>query len=180
MTKCAPNAHSCKSQVDGAKQASPVQPAPAAAPAVGGAAILARLRAQREAKAAAAAPAAADTPAAEAAAAPASEPPAAAGPPAATGGAAILARLRAQRGAKAEPAAAAPTKQLVVLYASQTGTAQEIAKNIQAAAEQKGMQGRVSWGTAARGGRRAAPTWRFPTVSPSLSLPAACLTRWPP
>ena len=41
------------------------------------------------------------------------------------------------------PAAPALTKPLVVLYASQTGTSQEIAKNIQAEAEQKGIPGRV-------------------------------------
>lgn len=68
-------------------------------------------------------------------------PSAAAGPRVATGGAAILARLRAQRATKSP--AAPPTKELVVLYASQTGTASEIAKNIQAEAEQKGVKGRV-------------------------------------
>ena len=97
---------------------------------------MARLRAQRAAAASAAAAAApasaapaaaADGTAAPAAAAPAAAakpPPAAApGPVAATGGAAILARLRAQRAAKAA-SAQAPAKEIVVLYASQTGTAQ--------------------------------------------------------
>ncbi|KAI3429341.1 hypothetical protein D9Q98_005436 [Chlorella vulgaris] len=130
----------------------------------GGGSILARLKAQRAglapatttaaAAAAAAAPAAAPAPSTASAngsavpppaagGAPAVPPPsAAAGPRVATGGAAILARLRAQRATKSP--AAPPTKELVVLYASQTGTASEIAKNIQAEAEQKGVKGRVA------------------------------------
>jgi sulfite reductase alpha subunit-like flavoprotein len=45
---------------------------------------------------------------------------------------------RAQRAAKA-----AASKEVVVLYASQTGTAQEIAKGIQAEAESQGLKAKV-------------------------------------
>lgn len=66
-----------------------------------------------------------------------------------TGGAAILARLRAQRAGGAPPgpatpaaaaaAAAAKPRKAYFLYASQTGTAQEIAKGLAAGAAAKGV-----------------------------------------
>lgn len=69
----------------------------------------------------------------------------------ATGSAALLARIRNQRKAstKAAPSAngAAPTsqqaKEVIVAYASQTGTAQEIARNIQAESFKHGIQSKV-------------------------------------
>lgn len=56
-----------------------------------------------------------------------------------TGSAALLARMRADR-SKPVPT----TKNLVVLYASQTGTAQEIAKGIAAEAASSGLQAKVT------------------------------------
>lgn len=67
----------------------------------------------------------------------------------AAGGAAILAKLRAQREAKAAAGRGAAAKEVVVLYASQTGTAQEIARGIQAEAESQGLKAKVRrhrWG----------------------------------
>ncbi|MEW5314215.1 MAG: hypothetical protein WDW38_005729 [Sanguina aurantia] len=70
-----------------------------------------------------------------------------AAPPPATGGAAILARLRAQRLAMAAPKAAAPAAMVPPLvtfvYASQTGTASEIAKTLSAEAVEKGFKARA-------------------------------------
>ena len=73
-------------------------------------------------------------------------------PAPAAGGAAILAKLRAQREAKARAAGAGAAKEVVVLYASQTGTAQEIAKGVQAEAAAQGLKAKVR---AARSARRA-------------------------
>ena len=56
-----------------------------------------------------------------------------------TGSAAILARMRADR---AQPAAP-KNRNVVVLFASQTGTAEEIAKNIAAEASSLGLQAKV-------------------------------------
>ncbi|MEW5305228.1 MAG: hypothetical protein WDW36_007784 [Sanguina aurantia] len=68
-------------------------------------------------------------------------------PPPATGGAAILARLRAQRLAMAAPKAAAPAAivppLVTFVYASQTGTASEIAKTLSAEAVEKGFKARA-------------------------------------
>jgi len=58
--------------------------------------------------------------------------------PGQVGGAAILAKLRAAKGYKAPK-----PKPMVVLYASQTGTAAEVAKNISAAIEGSGLPSRV-------------------------------------
>lgn len=56
------------------------------------------------------------------------------------GGAAILAKLKAQRAARAADTAEAPwRKPVLVLYASQLGTAAEIAKSISSEAKSKGM-----------------------------------------
>ncbi|KAL0038154.1 hypothetical protein WJX79_005239 [Trebouxia sp. C0005] len=72
----------------------------------------------------------------------------------ATGSAALLARIRQQRiaSSKGNSAAAAPAangaapkqaQEVVVAYASQTGTAQEIARNIQAESSKHGIQSKV-------------------------------------
>jgi sulfite reductase alpha subunit-like flavoprotein len=123
---------------------SPAAPVPV--PAAGGAAILARLRAQRAATQSSGTTISTNSLVPETAAdslvAGASPPPPASGPLPAAGGAAILARLRAQRASKA-PAAPA-RREVVVLYASQLGTAQEIAKNIHAEAESRGFKTRVA------------------------------------
>ncbi|KAK9818129.1 hypothetical protein WJX72_007597 [[Myrmecia] bisecta] len=63
-------------------------------------------------------------------------------PVAASGGGAILARLRAARekhAAEAAGRAAASGREVVVAYASQTGTSQEIARNIQAECSKHGI-----------------------------------------
>lgn len=68
----------------------------------------------------------------------------AAQPVALTGSAAILAKLRSQRQAptaKTQDAAALP--KVTVLYASQTGTGQEIARTLQAECSAKGMPAQV-------------------------------------
>ena len=67
----------------------------------------------------------------------------------AVGGAAILAKLRAQRAASAAAAAKAKeeqatSKSLTVLYASQLGTAAEIAKNIHAEAQSRGIKSHIA------------------------------------
>jgi NADPH-ferrihemoprotein reductase len=129
-------------------------PAPAAAPApepAGGdtseqpASIAAKASTQPPASPSAAAAAAAAAPA-PFAPPPPRAPAAAAGAAAAAkgpvGGAAILARLRAQREAKA--AADAQARRLTVLYASQTGTAAEIAKTIHAEAQARGVKSQVA------------------------------------
>ena len=96
----------------------------------------------------------AKTPVTQSTSSPTSEPP----PPAAAattsgakavGGAAILAKLKAQKAARAAAEAAAKDAQaqrkgLTVLYASQLGTAAEIAKNIHAEAESKGIKSHVA------------------------------------
>jgi sulfite reductase alpha subunit-like flavoprotein len=69
--------------------------------------------------------------------------------PKAVGGAAILAKLKAQKAARAAAEAAAKDAQakqkgLTVLYASQLGTAAEIAKNIHAEAEAKGIKSHLA------------------------------------
>jgi len=69
--------------------------------------------------------------------------------PKAVGGAAILAKLKAQKAARAATEAAAKDaeaqrKGLTVLYASQLGTAAEIAKNIHAEAESKGIKSHLA------------------------------------
>ncbi|KAL3148407.1 hypothetical protein ABBQ38_013862 [Trebouxia sp. C0009 RCD-2024] len=71
----------------------------------------------------------------------------------ATGSAALLARIRAQRNASSKGAAAgtpsangtAPSQlqDVIVAYASQTGTAHEIARNIQAESSKHGIQSKV-------------------------------------
>lgn len=73
---------------------------------------------------------------------PVSEQPAAPAAPL-TGGAAILARLRAQKAAAAAAPVAKP-KALTVLYASQLGTAAEIAKNIATEAQSRGIESHLS------------------------------------
>jgi sulfite reductase alpha subunit-like flavoprotein len=78
---------------------------------------------------------------------PAVAPPAAG--PKAVGGAAILARLKAQKAARAAAEAEAKDAQakqkgLTILYASQLGTAAEIAKNIHSEAEAKGIKSHVA------------------------------------
>lgn len=65
----------------------------------------------------------------------------------AVGGGAILARLRAQRAAKAAAATSGtskPQKNVTVIYASETGTAAEIAKNIHAGILSRGLQSQVA------------------------------------
>mmetsp|Transcript_17221 Transcript_17221/g.51507 ORF Transcript_17221/g.51507 Transcript_17221/m.51507 type:complete len:883 (-) Transcript_17221:2276-4924(-) len=70
--------------------------------------------------------------------------PAVAGKAAAGGGAAILARLKAQRAKAAEDSkAAAAAPEVVVLYASQTGTAQEVARTIQASSAEHKIKSKV-------------------------------------
>ncbi|KAG7666657.1 putative Methionine synthase reductase [Nannochloris sp. 'desiccata'] len=69
--------------------------------------------------------------------------------PKAVGGAAILAKLKAQKAARAAAEAEAKDAQaqqkgLTILYASQLGTAAEIAKNIHAEAESKGIKSRLA------------------------------------
>ena len=63
---------------------------------------------------------------------------ASAGKPAAVGGAAILARLRAAKQMKTED-----VHPIVVTYASQTGTAAEVAKNIGSSISNEGLKSRV-------------------------------------
>lgn len=72
----------------------------------------------------------------------------AAQPVALTGSAAILAKLRSQRQTSSGPSAAAASKEqqapkVTVLYASQTGTGQEIARTIHAECSAQGMQAQV-------------------------------------
>lgn len=80
---------------------------------------------------------------------PAPDQPAAAASRPAVGGAAILARLKAQRAAYAAAEAKkkeeqAKSKGLLVLYASQLGTAAEIAKNIHTEAQSRGINSHVA------------------------------------
>ena len=87
----------------------------------------------------------------------------------AVGGAAILAKLRAQREAKAATAAkkAARHHGVTFLYASQLGTAQEIAKALAAEAEQRGVSCKVRL----RGGHLSlAPPASRLAIKPRLSL----------
>eukprot|EP00879_Flechtneria_rotunda_P019044 GHRR01019996.1.p1 GENE.GHRR01019996.1~~GHRR01019996.1.p1 ORF type:complete len:848 (+),score=279.58 GHRR01019996.1:379-2922(+) len=80
---------------------------------------------------------------------PAAAAPTASEPVALTGSAAILAKLRSQRAAgggsstAGSTTAATPAAKLTVLYASQTGTAQEIARTIHAESASRGMLSEV-------------------------------------
>ena len=105
----------------------------AAAPLGGSAALLAKMRAQKAASAASAAPggASAGTPAGA--------------PVALTGSAAILAKMRAQKAASAPKPEAKPMPTFF-LYGSQTGTCEEIAKNLAGEAASRGVN--VGGGTA--------------------------------
>ena len=101
--------------------------------------------------------------------------PATKAPAAGAGGAAILAKLRAQRATKAGGGGGgAARREVVVLHASQLGTAMEIAKNIGAEAERRGLHSKVrrrqgSPREAASPGPALAPPGRLPCTGQQLS-----------
>jgi sulfite reductase alpha subunit-like flavoprotein len=82
----------------------------------------------------------------------------------ATGGAAVLARLRQQReasaaAAKQKAAEDAARSPVAILYASQTGTAEEIARSLYDEALQKGLKADAA----------SMNDWKFSNINPSKS-----------